>query len=329
MKNKPLGRSLMFEPLEMRLALSTVVAATSTNWSGYAVTASNNTVSYVSGTWTVPTVTASSSSSTGYCAVWVGIDGYNSSTVEQIGTESEISNGVTTYYAWYEMYPSASVTITSMKISAGDSITGSVQYVTSGTYAGKFLLTITDTTQNETFSIYLSLSSAKRSSAEWVVEAPSSSSGVLTLAKFSTVTFTNAYATISGTTGAIDTWTAYRINMTSSSGSTVLDNTSTLTDSNSTSSFTVTYVGSSSTTTTTTTTTPTPPGRGGQGGQGRPGGRGGMGGWGSYKTTYLASNLSYETSLSEKISIARNQANLADKVLESFHQNDLLDFNLS
>jgi hypothetical protein len=75
MRTRRPARSLAFEQLEMRLTLSTVTATTSTNWSGYAVTATAGTVSYVAGTWTVPTVTASSTSKSGYCAVWVGIDG--------------------------------------------------------------------------------------------------------------------------------------------------------------------------------------------------------------------------------------------------------------
>ena len=61
-------------------------------------------VSYVAGSWVVPTV---STKTNGYSSVWVGIDGYSSSTVEQIGTEEDVVNGKATYYAWYEMYPSA------------------------------------------------------------------------------------------------------------------------------------------------------------------------------------------------------------------------------
>jgi hypothetical protein len=265
---KKLGkRHLRIESLEHRLVLSTVtpVSTTSTNWSGYAVETSltspqSNAVTSVSGAWKVPTVTATSSKSTAYCSVWVGIDGYSSSTVEQLGTDSDIVNGKAEYYVWYEMYPSASKDVTSMTIAAGDAITASVQYITSGTHAGQFLLSISDTTRtNDSFSIYQTLSSAKRSSAEWVVEAPSSNSGVLPLAAFSTVTFTNATVTINGTTGAIDSsaWQCAKINMVS--GSTSEDTTSSLTDSGAKSSFTVTY------NTVTATTTPTSPQRGGWG----------------------------------------------------------------
>ena len=49
--------------------------AYSTNWSGYAVTASTSAVTKVQGSWTVPTVTGTS---TAYSSFWVGIDGFNS-----------------------------------------------------------------------------------------------------------------------------------------------------------------------------------------------------------------------------------------------------------
>ena len=242
-------RRLRIETLESRLVLSVVapVATTSTNWSGYAVETSltspkTGEVTSVAGTWNVPTVTPTSSRSSAYCSVWVGIDGYSSSTVEQLGTDSDVVNGRAQYYAWYEMYPSASKNITSMTISVGDSIAASVQYVTSGTHSGQFLLSITDTSRaHDSFSIYETLASAKRSSAEWIVEAPSSYSGVLPLAEFSPVTFSNATATINGVPGAIDSsaWRSAKINM--ASRSTVEDTTSALKDSGTVSSFTVTY----------------------------------------------------------------------------------------
>ena len=170
----------------------------------------------------VPTVNTKTN---GYSSVWVGIDGYSSSTVEQIGTGEDVVNGSATYYAWYEMYPSRSVTISTMTVKAGDSITGSVAYVP----AISFVLTIKDATESETFTKTLTATGAARSSAEWVVEAPSSNYGVLPLANFGTVTFTNAYATINGTTDPIDYWQSYAINM--ESGSRVEASTSALSDS--------------------------------------------------------------------------------------------------
>src|SRR5207249_3042592 len=77
-------------------------------------------------------------------------------------------------------------------------------------------------------------------------EAPSSIGGVLPLANFGTVNFSNASATINGTTGAIDNpaWQNASINMVSKNGA-VEAKTGALTDTATTpatSSFSVQYV---------------------------------------------------------------------------------------
>ena len=95
--------------------------ATSTNWSGYAVTGVSGSVTNVKGSWVVPTVDCSKSPSTSYASFWVGIDGYSSNTVEQIGTDSDCSSGTPTYYAWYEFYPHFAYYVPNMRtINAGD-----------------------------------------------------------------------------------------------------------------------------------------------------------------------------------------------------------------
>ncbi len=76
-------------------------AASSTNWSGYA--AAGGTYKSVSATWTEPTGTCSGSAK--YSSFWVGLDGYNSTTVEQTGSEVDCSGSTPRYYSWYEMYP--------------------------------------------------------------------------------------------------------------------------------------------------------------------------------------------------------------------------------
>ena len=100
--------------------------------------------------------------------------------------------------------------------------------------------------RTNTFTIYQTVANAKRSSAEWVVEAPSSESGVLPLANFGSVTFTGISATINGTTGPIDSsnWQAAKINM--ASGSTLEASTSAVTDSGKTCELTVAYQSSGS-----------------------------------------------------------------------------------
>jgi hypothetical protein len=124
---------LRVEELEGRLVPSTLTY--STNWAGYAVSTSTGAVSQVAGNWVVPAV---SNTVSGYSSAWVGIDGYNSSTVEQIGTDSDYVNGRAHYYAWYEFYPQASVTITSMTVQPGDTISASVTVVGPHLFTGFF-----------------------------------------------------------------------------------------------------------------------------------------------------------------------------------------------
>lgn len=241
--------TLHLEELEKRALLSSVQPAPildtvySTNWSGYAAetnlsTPASNAVTMVSGSWIVPSVTGKTN---GYSSVWVGIDGYSSPSVEQLGTEQDTSKtGATRYYAWWEMYPNPSILISSVPISPGDSISASVTYS-----SGAYTLQIADNTTGQSFSTTQS-ATAQRSSAEWIVEAPSSGT-ILPLANFGTANFSAAQATINGTTGAIDnaSWQNTSIDMVSKSGA-VIDQTSGLTDVGKTSSFSVTFTGSSS-----------------------------------------------------------------------------------
>jgi hypothetical protein len=245
-KRRPAARRLHVEELEGRLALS-VVTAVSTNWSGYAIPTSSGAVSAVSGSWVVPTVTGTS---TAYSSVWVGIDGFSSSTVEQIGTEQDVSGGKATYYAWYEMYPKGMVPITSVSIKPGDVVSASVSYAS----GNSFNLTITDQTTGKSFTTTQTVNGAQRSSAEWIVEAPSSGFGVLPLANFGTASITSAQATLSAKTSPLTASFAtsvYQLNMVSRSGAPE-DTTSAL-DPTAGTVFTDTYDASS------TPSPPTPP----------------------------------------------------------------------
>lgn len=157
---------------------------TSSNWSGYA--AYNGTFKSISANWTQPAV--SCTSQTTYSSFWVGLDGYNSSTVEQLGTEGDCSGGVATYYAWYEMYPHRGYYI-NMTVSPNDSMAASV---VSGS-RGNYTLSMTDLTTGKRFSTTQRLTSAKNASAEAIVEAPYSD-GVLPLANYGTASFSSVLA---------------------------------------------------------------------------------------------------------------------------------------
>jgi hypothetical protein len=166
--------------------------STSTNWSGYAVPGSNAT--HVIGTWTQPTANCSPGENS-WSSPWVGIDGYASNTVEQIGTDSDCQNGSPVYYAWYEMYPKNLVVVSiAGGVHPGDSFTGEV----TATPSGSFILRLT---RNGTTSFQTTQAAkrARQTSAEWVMEGPSN--GILT--NFGSVNFSNASATIGGQTGNI------------------------------------------------------------------------------------------------------------------------------
>jgi hypothetical protein len=176
---------------------------TSTNWSGYAVqsifpTGVTDSVSEVKASWVVPTVTGGTTDA--YSANWIGIDGYSSSTVEQIGTEQDWNSGVPVYYAWWEMYPNAEEQISGISVHPGDAMDGEITW-TSG---NQFRLTLTDVTTSQTFTTLQTVTGvAQRNSAEWIVEAPSSRTGVLPFATLGPSTFTSCSVTVNGTTGSI------------------------------------------------------------------------------------------------------------------------------
>jgi hypothetical protein len=161
--------------------------STSSNWAGYAAYGASGKFSSVNATWVQPSVTCGSQDT--YSAYWVGLDGYNSSTVEQLGTEADCSGGTPTFYAWFEMYPHPGYYINTVTVKPGDSYTASVTYQG----GGRFLLTLRDTTKGTSFGISQKLGSAQRASAEAIVEAPWSG-GVLPLADFGTANFSGADA---------------------------------------------------------------------------------------------------------------------------------------
>lgn len=197
---------------------------TSTNWGGYAVTGAKGSVTDVRASWIVPPIVGTCPSTDQYASFWVGIDGYSSNTVEQIGTDSDCQNGKPVYYAWFEFYPHPSFTVNSLTINPGDTISAEV----SAGAKGAFTVTLTDKTTGHTFSTTTKMPSADQSSAEWIAEAPWSG-GVLPLADFGVVDWGQNHtkvpqtcdATIGRTTGPIRLLTGnLEITMVNSGGAT-------------------------------------------------------------------------------------------------------------
>jgi hypothetical protein len=160
---------------------------TSTNWAGYADTGPNGDFTDVTSSWVQPAGHCSSGDQ--YAAFWVGLDGYSSRTVEQIGSQADCVGQAVRYTAWYEIYPSPEVTFTN-PVQAGDQLSAAVSYEGND----KFLLTITDSTQHWKRSVTRKLAGAARSSAEVIAEAPCCTykGGILPLTNFGTASFSAA-----------------------------------------------------------------------------------------------------------------------------------------
>jgi hypothetical protein len=197
----------------------------SSNWSAYADTSSTDgTYSAVSGSWTEPTGTCTSSES--FAAFWVGIDGYSSDTVEQDGTLIFCDGGSPTYYSWWEMYPSNDIQVVGDTVKPGDKISASV--TRTGT---SYALDLTDSTtsgNNVSETETCAATTCIDTSAEWIAERPDTSSGLAKLTDYGTWKVTGASVTSTAGTGTISSNPYAEITMVN--GKTVLSKPGKLTD---------------------------------------------------------------------------------------------------
>jgi peptidase A4-like protein len=179
---------------------------TSENWSGYAATGATGAFTSVSSSWTQPVLNCAVLPGASYSAYWVGLDGFNDQTVEQIGTEANCIRNSASYVAWYEMYPSNPYEVSvGLTVGPGDQIAASVNYTPSTstttivrgrarevTTSASYRLTLTDSTTGKSFITSISpRQSYSRSSAEVITEAPYSN-GILPLADYGIVNYSKA-----------------------------------------------------------------------------------------------------------------------------------------
>ena len=169
----------------------------SQNWAGYAVTGAH--YERVSGTWVVPKLHCTVGRKS-YSGAWVGLGGFSatSQALEQIGTDHNCGRrGKLKYSAWYELIPNDPVTV-KMAVGPGDKISASV---TVSGHAVK--LHIKDRSRRTAFSATRHMSSPDVTSADWILEAPSScdennNCSTVRLADFGTIPFASAFATPKG-----------------------------------------------------------------------------------------------------------------------------------
>jgi hypothetical protein len=174
--------SAIFHHPRIRLAGSGTRATgwSSSNWSGYAVTGSG--YSSATAQWVVQSVAPSRKAT--YSSEWVGIDGYNNSSLIQTGTESDYYNGAAHYDAWWEILPAAETVIPTITVSPGDHMSATI---TKGS-GSSWTITINDITRNQSFSTVQTYT-GPQTSAEWIEEAPTVGGRVAPLANYGQTTF--------------------------------------------------------------------------------------------------------------------------------------------
>ncbi|WP_082053054.1 G1 family glutamic endopeptidase [Gordoniibacillus kamchatkensis] len=153
----------------------------SSNWSGYAITKRKGAISSVAGRWIVPRVGAAGRTS--YSSAWIGIDGFTNHSLVQTGTEHDFVNGTARYYAWWEILPAAETRIR-LPVSPGDRMSAAIRSLGSG----KWSIRLTNETRKWTFRTIRSYA-GPRTSAEWIVEAPSINGRTAVLANYGRIAF--------------------------------------------------------------------------------------------------------------------------------------------
>jgi hypothetical protein len=152
----------------------------SSNWSGYAISGSG--FNSVTGQWTVPAAAPSRKAT--YSSNWVGIDGFNNSSLIQTGTESDYYGGSAHLDAWWEILPAAETVIPTITVKAGDVMTASITHGSGSSWT----ITIGDKTSGKSFTTTQTYT-GPQTSAEWIEEAPSLGGRVATLANYGLATF--------------------------------------------------------------------------------------------------------------------------------------------
>src|SRR5208282_3121322 len=161
--------------------------STSHNWAGYELTASNMSITKVTGSWIQPYVDCTTDRS-GQAAFWAGIDGfYGTGTVEQGGSAvycRYVNPGwIAVYYAWYEFYPAGQQPISSIVVNANDTVSVTIAYSGNNSSVS---VTVSDGTHS--YTAWNNTGNDTLSTAECIAERPYQD-GLTPLAKFSTAEF--------------------------------------------------------------------------------------------------------------------------------------------
>jgi hypothetical protein len=169
-------------------AQTTAPVQTSVNWTGYVATNAY----YTGVSALIQTPVASSVQRPGPAAMasWVGIGGNTSEDLIQAGVEVDTSGPVDSYAAWYEMLP-GSPRRTALEVGPGDWVHFDIHEVAHNMWQ------ITIVNGEHVFQIQVPYASS-HTSAEWIVEAPSTAFGLLPLAAVTDANFGKMSAIANG-----------------------------------------------------------------------------------------------------------------------------------
>lgn len=207
-------------------------------WNGYLV-ASNLTkpapvVTFVNGSWTVPTLKPAIILSLFFLydsKQWVGIGSYNNDyNIVQIGTEAYYEGLMkpVVYRAWYEYLPNGIVTLSNFTINPGDIMYASVNCISNCSSNTQFWrIRLNDLTRNESFE-NTTLFNSSRLYGEWILELRNAFYPSNFLISQTTTYFGNNYTNINSDYATVDNRTgtigALNYNITSQSETTLVSN---------------------------------------------------------------------------------------------------------
>lgn len=238
------------EPASLNSNAGDVTELGSYNWSGFADGTTDQPITScgqgdgcesftgVSASWQIQAVHCPSppfQNEDQISAQWVGIDGLNDTTVEQLGTYGWCFEGQPYYFAWYELYPQATVVAGSSQClndnigcpQPGQTVTASVQ-ATPGRGVNSYRLSLVDQSSpsnNIDTSATCPSSTCYDDSAEMIVERPEYPTGITPLADFTRTGFWNATVSVWGRTMPVGDYSqgVYDLAMVDSSDSYLLD----------------------------------------------------------------------------------------------------------
>jgi hypothetical protein len=129
-----------------------------------------------------------------YSAAWLGIDVFNDSTLLQTGTEQDFSSAGAQYGAWWTTSAQGFVEqAIDEPVRSGDEMRAAIAEGTGDLWT----ITLSDVTENWTFTKSGLAYTGNLASAEWIIEAPTVDGHVEPLAHYGSTTFD--LATVNGT----------------------------------------------------------------------------------------------------------------------------------